>query len=104
MKKKIFSVVGVVLIVAVVMLFPSNSNKTINEQTSSSEAASNTVTVNENSDDNENSANSEEKPKEFLGGIKIGASNLILLAVCGTILLVNKIKDIRAEKSKETEE
>lgn len=90
-KKKFFSFLVLFVAVVAFMLIPKGPDKTETEetQTTSSQSAETT---------GENEEQEEEK-EEPLGGLKIGTSNLIVLLVLGSILAVNKYKEIKAEQS-----
>ena len=91
-KKRFFSFLVLLVAVVAFMLIPKEPDETETEktQTTSSQSAE---TTGENEE--------QEEEKEPLGGLKIGASNLIVLLALGSILAVNKYKEIKAEQSEE---
>lgn len=95
-KKKILSIIVLLIAVIAFMAIP-NKNQTTPEEVNSTTAS---VTQIEESSSETEDENTTEK-EEFLGGIRIGTSNLIVLAVLGAIIGINKIKEIKASKSQE---
>lgn len=91
-KKRFFSFLVLLVAVVAFMLIPKgvedNMEETQDTTAQSSEA------------NNENETN-EEQEVEPIDGIKIGVSNLIVLIGLGTVLAINKFKDIRVEQSQE---
>lgn len=85
------------VIVVAFMLVPKEKVKDNQENTQTTTVQSTEV---KNEDDN-NSEN--QKEKEPFGGIKIGTCNFIILIVLGTVLAVNKYKEIKAGQSQEKE-
>ncbi len=89
--KKILSFLVLLVVVLAIMLIPKEADTPENETQSET---SQTVVA-------EGDEEQEEEPKEPLGGIKIGTSNMIVLLVLGGILAVNKYKEIKAGQSEE---
>lgn len=101
--KKILSIIGVIVIVVFAMLVPSDLKKYEKDQQTQSTTSVSTENESVKNSTNEESCPNEEST-EFFGGIRIGTSNIILLSICGLILLINKVRDIKAEHSKKTDE
>lgn len=98
-KKKILSIIVLLIAVIAFMAIP-NKNQTAPEEVNSTTASVTQIEESSSETEDENTTEKEEK-KEFLGGIRIGTSNLIVLAVLGAIIGINKIKEIKASKSQE---
>ena len=92
-KKKIISFLVLLVAVVAFMLIPKEPTKTETEEAQ--------TTASQSAEATEGNEEQEEKKEEPFGGIKIGTSNLIVLFVLGSILAVNKYKEIKAEKSEE---
>lgn len=100
-KKKILSIIVLLIAVIAFMAIP-NKNQTTPEEVNSTTASVTQIQIEESSSETEDeNTTEEEEKKEFLGGIRIGTSNLIVLAVLGAIIGINKIKEIKAAKSQE---
>lgn len=96
MKKSILSFIVLLIAVIAIMVIPkSGENNQAEEQT--------TTMVSEETNTTEEKSEAKEE-KEPLGGIRIGTSNLIVLLALGSILAINKIREIKAGQSKSKDE
>ncbi len=92
-KKRVFSFIILVIVVIAIMVIPKSADSDSTEEAE--------TTASQSSEVKEGAEEQTDEKKEPLGGIRIGASNLIVLVVLGGILVVNKIKEIKAEQSEE---
>ena len=92
-KKKIFSFLVLLVALVAFILIPKSPDNNNAEETQ--------TTTSQSTDANSEAEEQTEEKKEPFGGIRIGASNLIVLVVLGGIIAVNKYKEIKAGQAEE---